>query len=187
MIILVVGGSKSGKSMLSQRIAKYLEEADGNLFYIATMKPYDNEDMSRIDNHIKEREGFDFITIEKNVNIEELGINFKSLDTVMLDSITALVTNEMFKDGDFINEVHDKILDGLMKVKDIPKNMVIVSDYLFSDSIKYDDYTDNFRKELGNLNISIAKFSDVVIESSFSNIIIHKGKEKVGFLNEKFI
>ena len=187
MIILVVGGSKSGKSMLSQRIAKYLEESNGNLFYIATMKPNDNEDMSRIDNHIKEREGLDFITIEKNVNIEEVGMNFKSLDTVMLDSITALVTNEMFKDGDFINEVHDKILDGLVKIKDIPKNMVIVSDYLFSDSIKYDNYTDNFRKELGNLNISIAKFSDVVIESSFSNIIIHKGKEKVGFSNEKFI
>ena len=186
MIILVVGGSKSGKSMLSQRISKYLEEAGGNLFYIATMKPYDNEDMSRIDNHIKEREGFGFITIEKSINIEELEKNFKSMDTVMLDSITALVTNEMFKDGNFVDKVHDKIIEGLMRIKDIPKNMVIVSDYLFSDSIKYDDYTDKFRRELGNINISIAKFSDVVIESSFSNIIVHKGKEKVGFLNEKF-
>ena len=104
----------------------------------------------------------------------------------MLDSITALVTNEMFKDGNFVDKVHDKIIEGLMRIKDIPKNMVIVSDYLFSDSIKYDDYTDKFRRELGNINISIAKFSDVVIESSFSNIIVHKGKEKVGFLNEKF-
>ena len=35
-----------------ERIAKYLEESNGNLFYIATMKPNDNEDMSRIDNGI---------------------------------------------------------------------------------------------------------------------------------------
>ena len=48
MIILVVGGSKSGKSMLGQRLAKKLESKDSNLYYIATMKPYDKEDIKRI-------------------------------------------------------------------------------------------------------------------------------------------
>ena len=48
MIILVVGGSKSGKSMLGQRLAKKLESKDSNLYYIATMKPYDKEDIKEL-------------------------------------------------------------------------------------------------------------------------------------------
>lgn len=182
MIILIVGGSKSGKSMLGQKISKSLEEKQGNLYYIATMKPFDKEDINRINNHIIEREGWGFKTLEQSINIDEISSITKKNDTLLIDSITSLVTNEMFDGENFIKYVSDKIMTGIKDISNKANNIVIVTDYLFSDSIVYDNYTENFRKELGKLNRDIAKLSDIVIECCFNNKIIHKGKEIIGDL-----
>ena len=53
MIALVVGGAKSGKSMFAQDLAKSLESKNGKLHYVATMNPYDLEDLKRIENHLR--------------------------------------------------------------------------------------------------------------------------------------
>ena len=47
------GGSKSGKSMLGQRLARDMA-AGGPLYYIATMIPRDEEDQARIRRHLQE-------------------------------------------------------------------------------------------------------------------------------------
>ena len=187
MIILLVGGSKSGKSMAGQRYAKSLYNDEGNLYYIATMKPYDNEDLKRIENHIEDRRGWGFKTIEKAANIIEIENNISKKDTILIDSITSLITNEMFKDNDFIPNVSEKIYSEIEELTKNINNVVIVTDYLFSDGIIYDDYTETFRGEIGRLNIALAKIADVVIEYSFNNEIIHKGENYVRDLNEKFI
>ena len=177
MICLVVGGAKSGKSMYGQNLAKALEDKNGNLYYVATMNPYDLEDLKRIENHLKDREGYEFKTIEKQKNIEEVLGYINENDTLLIDSITSLVTNEMFLEKDFIKDVKSKIIMGLKQIKESSKNVIIVSDYVFGDSIIYDNYTESFRRELGNINREIAFFSDVVIECIYGNIIKHKGKE----------
>ena len=69
MIALVIGGAKSGKSMFAQNLAKSLENKSGKLYYIATMKPYDLEDLKRIENHLNERVGYGFNTIEEHTNL----------------------------------------------------------------------------------------------------------------------
>ena len=69
MIALVVGGAKSGKSMFAQDLAKSLESKNGKLHYVATMNPYDLEDLKRIENHLNERKGYGFNTIEEPVNM----------------------------------------------------------------------------------------------------------------------
>ena len=55
-------------------------------------------------------------------------------------------------------------------------SLVIVSDYLFSDSIQYDCYTESFRKEIGIINRKLAALADTVIECAYGNIIYHKNK-----------
>lgn len=187
MIVLLVGGSKSGKSMAAQRYAKRLENVEGSLYYVATMNPYDDEDLKRIENHIEERKGWGFTTIEKCHDIKEILFKVNSNDTVLIDSITSLVTNEMFPKSGFLSEVSDKIISEIEFITNKVENSVIVTDYLFSDGIIYDEYTDSFRRELGNINISLASIADIVIEFSFGNEIIHKGKDYVRDLNEKFI
>ena len=46
MRILLIGGSKSGKSTTAQRLCRRLAEG-GTMYYWATMTPRDNEDIQR--------------------------------------------------------------------------------------------------------------------------------------------
>lgn len=192
MIVLVVGGAKSGKSMFAQNLSKSLNESlknpisgqldgeiereVGKLYYVATMNPYDLEDLKRIENHLREREGYGFNTIEETLNMSKVSSLIKEEDTVLIDSITSLVTNYMFRWKEFYKDVSDDILSGILEIINNSKNVVIVSDYLFSDSIQYDCYTENFRKEIGVVNRKLAKIADTVVECSYGNIIYHKGK-----------
>ena len=50
MFILVTGGSGSGKSEFAENIAMKL---GGKMLYVATMKPYDDECLKRIERHRK--------------------------------------------------------------------------------------------------------------------------------------
>lgn len=192
MIVLVVGGAKSGKSMFAQNLSKSLNESlknpisgqldgeiereVGKLYYVATMNPYDLEDLKRIENHLREREGYGFNTIEETLNMSKVSSLIKEEDTVLIDSITSLVTNYMFRGKEFYKDVSDDILSGILEIINNSKNVVIVSDYLFSDSIQYDCYTENFRKEIGVVNRKLAKIADTVVECSYGNIIYNKGK-----------
>ena len=92
MIIFVVGGSKSQKSNYGELIAEKLFNK-GNLYYLATMKPYDEEDLKRIEEHIKNRSGHGYITLEVPRDIISVLPMLSKDDTVLLDSITSLVTN----------------------------------------------------------------------------------------------
>lgn len=181
MIVLVVGGAKSGKSDYAEKLAQMLHE-DGNLYYIATMNPYDEEDQQRITLHQQKREGRAFQTLEAKRKLQKITKIINAHDTVLLDSLTSWMTNEMFVKTEFYPQVKDQMLEVLQTIN--AKHLVIVSDYLFSDAIQYDEYTNAFRRELGYLNCEIAKLADVVIECVYGNRIVHKGKEA---LHEKFI
>ena len=206
MIALVVGGAKSGKSMFAQDLAKSLNESfkidlkedldrsldmslhrsldnsfkkkSGNLYYVATMNPYDLEDLKRIENHLKEREGYGFNTIEETIDMGKVSKLVQKNDTVLIDSVTSLVTNYMFQGKDFFKEVSDDILSGILEIINVAGDVVIVSDYLFSDSIQYDCYTESFRKEIGIINRKLADLADIVIECSYGNIIYHKDRTR---------
>lgn len=176
MIILIIGGSKSSKSFFGELWANKLS-SDGNLYYIATMNPYDLEDLKRIEQHIENRKGYGFTTIEQKKDLHNILNVFNNKDTVILDSITSLVTNEMFVGQDFIEEISDKVSYDINRLSNKVKNLVIVSDYVFSDGIIYDSYTEKFRRQLGHINCNIATFADVVVEACYGSLIYHKGLE----------
>ena len=178
MIVLIIGGAKSSKSSYAEFYSSSLsKKGKGELYYLATMNPYDSEDLKRIENHLKNREKYDFKTIEKHRNLNEIFHKLSKEDTVLLDSLTSLVTNEMFVGKEFNESVHSNILKDIKRLGTKVSNLVIVSDYVFSDGIKYDSYTESFKRELGKINCELASFSDVVIEASFGNLIFHKGEE----------
>lgn len=174
MNYLVIGGSKSGKSYIAEQIALNLNK--NKVIYIATMQAFDKEDEERIKNHIKARQGLNFITLEKQRNLNEIINEIKAEDTILLDSITSLLTNEMFKEDEIIEDTSIKIRTSLEIIMNKAKNSVLVSDFLFNDSIEYDDITENYKKELGSINIYLAKICDYVIECTFGNIKYHKVK-----------
>lgn len=186
MIVLIIGGAKSSKSSYAELYSSELSKLKkGELYYLATMNPYDLEDLKRIENHLENRRKYDFKTIERHRDLNGILNKFSKEDTVLLDSLTSLVTNEMFVGKEFNESVNKMILNHIKNLGMKVSNLVIVSDYVFSDGIKYDSYTEVFRRELGAINCELASFSDVVIEASFGNLIFHKGKEVLK--NEKLL
>ena len=63
MRIFITGGCKNGKSYYAQTLAKAQQGLP--LYYVATMEPRDEEDRLRIARHLKEREGWGFVTVEQ--------------------------------------------------------------------------------------------------------------------------
>ncbi|NYB98337.1 adenosyl cobinamide kinase/adenosyl cobinamide phosphate guanylyltransferase [Clostridium beijerinckii] len=100
-------------------------------------------------------------------------------DTVLIDSITSLLTNEMFNANDIIKNPSHKILSNLKQIMNNAKNVITVSDYIFNDAIQYDEITENFKKELAIINRGLANYCENVIECSFGLIKYIKHEEKV--------
>ncbi|MCL1912880.1 MAG: bifunctional adenosylcobinamide kinase/adenosylcobinamide-phosphate guanylyltransferase [Eubacteriaceae bacterium] len=176
MVFLLIGGSKSGKSLLAQYIARDLAaDQNGQLYYFATMTPLDDEDRRRVEEHKKIREGWGFATIEEPFDLLKHSNNFNHSDTILLDSLTAYVQNILFSDNDEVNIIGKEDLP--LHVKALAKeagNLIIVSDYIFSDAESFTYEVNRYKELLGYLNIVIAEFADCVIECVSTNVKIHK-------------
>jgi len=189
MRVFISGGCKNGKSYFAQRLAKAQDNC-GDLYYIATMKPVDEEDDERIERHKSERAGWGFSTVEHPVNIENILGKCNVYGSFILDSITALLANEMFgRDGGGgnIDLAGGKTLNGLLQVVNNIKNIVIVSDYIYSDAVFYDKTTERYRQTLAKIDRIVANKCDAVAEAAYSNLLIHKGGKMFGDLYEKIL
>ena len=183
MKIFISGGCKNGKSYHAQHMAK-AQKAD-HLYYVATMKPVDKEDDIRIKRHQDEREGWGFITVEQPVNIAEILDKCSQDGSFLLDSLTALLANEMFlPDGSINDKATDQIITGLGLVLTGINNIVIVSDYIYSDAMIYDPLTEKYRKALADIDREAAWLCDTVLEVSYTNVIAHKADP--AYLGVKF-
>lgn len=184
MKIFISGGCKNGKSTFAQELACRQRIANSSpLYYAATMEPVDHEDDERIARHIKDREGMGFETIEIPRNITGLITECDISGSFLLDSVTALLSNEMFENGELKADIGDKLGLELTAVMQKLKSIVIVSDYICADSKQYDEWTESYRQALAGLDRVCAAYCDVVIEVCYGFIIFHKGKER--FLNEE--
>ncbi len=153
-------------------------ETNGPLFYVATMRPVDDEDRERILRHIRERDGFNFLTREVPENILSL-LEEDSAASFLIDSTTALLANEMFPLNSNPNfSAAEKISGEFEVLLSHLKNVVVVSDYIYSD-VFYDSFTEEYRKGLALIDKACAKHCDVVLEIVYGSIVVHKGKELV--------
>ena len=178
MRIFISGGCKNGKSTYAERIAKQQCMQPNPLYYIATMRAVDNEDTARISRHQTARDGMDFITIEQPEVIEGILAKCDNNGSFLLDSLTALLANEMFGvSGDYDGNACCRISNGLTQILSQINNIVIVSDYIYSDAMIYDPLTETYRKSLATLDRLAAARCDVVLEATYTQIIVHKGAD----------
>lgn len=174
MNILISGGCKNGKSYYAQHLARQQAADHLPLYYIATMEPADEEDDARILRHREERDGWGFFTLEQSRNIGALQADFKG--SFLLDSVTALLSNEMFReDGTVDRTAHLRVAEELEQLADKSGNIVFVSDYIYSDAMKYEELTELYRKGLAWIDRTLAKKCDAVVEVSYGNILLLKG------------
>ena len=178
MIVFITGGAKNGKSTLAQNLVVQLA-GGGKHYYIATMIPSDQEDRDRIRCHIADRDGMGFETVEQGRDIAKVLTKADPSGSFLLDSVTALLLNELFPDPTSCEmdwEAADRCQNGLAELCDKAANIVLVSDYIYSDAARYDEVTENYRRGLAQLDCYLAARADTVIEVSAGNLVIHKGE-----------
>ena len=101
MLILITGGSGSGKSEYAEKTALWLKEniSAERVIYIATMMPYGKETMKKIERHRKMRAGKGFITEEcyciKDIE-EKIGFDYYKKSVVIIECMSNLTANEIF-------------------------------------------------------------------------------------------
>ncbi len=174
MKILVLGGSKSGKSHIAQEITDSLAQG-GTKYYWATMEPVDEEDSARIEKHITDRDGWGFETIECGRNIcSKLPVDKNS--SVLFDSVTALLANEMFAGDTPDINAHERVVSDLIELSDNLKNIVCVCDEIFRDGFCFDEITEQYRYSLALICRKLAEVFDAVYEVSCGIITVRKGR-----------
>ena len=174
-MILVVGGVKSGKSMLAQCLCRALAGEGGAMVYLATLDPCDEEDRRRIALHRRDREGWGFRTLEEPYDPAAAGEKLEGDEVVLADSLTALLGNRMFGPHPQEDPV-EALAAGLEALDRRAREVVAVTDDLFSDAALYEGITLRYRQLLGRLNIRAARQSRVVLECTHSLVAVRKGE-----------
>ena len=172
MSTFVSGGCKNGKSFYAQRIA---QQGGRPLYYIATMIPHDEEDQARIRRHRQERAGWGFETLECGRNILSCLDHADPRGSFLLDSVTALLSNEMFAPEGIHADAHLALAEDLAEFVRRAPNTVLVSDYIYSDAMLYDELTEAYRAALAHIDRRLARCCDNVIEVVSGQILLHKG------------
>ena len=168
MIILVTGGSKSGKSRIAESL---LSEIDPKI-YLATMEPFGEEAAEAIARHRKMREGKGFETIEMSRDIHEIELSDK-VGGILVECLSTLCANEIFSGNE--QNPAEKILSGIKLLSEKTDKLVLVTSNVSCDGIEYSHETLNYIRVLGELNRKTAELSDMVIEAVCGIAVVLKG------------
>ncbi|MEG0829449.1 MAG: bifunctional adenosylcobinamide kinase/adenosylcobinamide-phosphate guanylyltransferase [Anaerovoracaceae bacterium] len=173
MNVFISGGCKNGKSYYAQELAREESLRQGvPLYYVATMIPTDGEDQARIARHLEERNGWGFTTLEQGRDIMDL-LSRKDVESkgiFLLDSVTALLSNEMFPYKEDVNlQAGKKVAEDLSKFAKMTGNTVFVSDFIYSDALAYDEWTEIYKKGLAHCDKTLAVICDKVIEVAYGS------------------
>lgn len=170
MILLVTGGSGSGKSEYAENQA-----AESGLpfrYYIATMEVWGQEEKNRILRHQNQRRGKGFSTIESPVDLDQIRIPSDPAKTaVLLECLTNLAANELFREeGDWkdpeeiMEKTEERILRGIGFLESRCALLVIVTGQVDQDGGDYDEGTRSYIRLLGRINRRIARRADRTVE-----------------------
>ena len=161
MRVLLLGGSKSGKSGLAQELSSMLASG-GRKIYWATMEPVDGEDEARIEKHIEDRLGMGFETIECGKSLLARADEAEGA-TVLFDSVTAYLANEMFGGG-FDENAPERAAGELLELSLSCDNFVCVCDELFRGGEDHEGLTEDYVRGLAMICRTLAAHFDTVCE-----------------------
>ena len=166
MIVLVTGGSGCGKSTWAEKLVSALPAE--KRVYIATMQVYDDESVQRVARHRAQRADKGFTTIECGKNLASAAVPEGSM--VLLEDLVNLMANEMFDGGDVA-----RIVPALQVLARKCRHLILVTNDVFSDGISYPESTQEYLRQLANINAEAAKMADCVVEVVYSIPVCVKG------------
>ncbi|MBO6150825.1 MAG: bifunctional adenosylcobinamide kinase/adenosylcobinamide-phosphate guanylyltransferase [Clostridium sp.] len=183
MFYLITGGSGSGKSGYAENLARKLGKSTAPdteaapLYYIATMRVWDEEGRARVRKHRLQREGKGFLTLERFTDMEKLELPEKE-GIILLECLSNLTANEFYdrlgiQSGDikekdsrttFEDGVRDRLVQEVLSLRSRCRHLVVVTNEVFSDGIIYDPETESYIRILAEVNRRLAEAADGVTE-----------------------
>jgi len=160
MIVVLIGGSGSGKSEFAENTALQLNR--GELVYIATMQPFDEESKVRVNRHQLMRQSKNFRTIECYTGLDNVKVAKNT--TALLECMSNLVANEMFSEDGTKENTLVAIIKGVNQLAEQTDNLLIVTNNIFDDGFQYDEETARYMKLLGEINRWLCQMADRVVE-----------------------
>ncbi|HOI75969.1 MAG TPA: bifunctional adenosylcobinamide kinase/adenosylcobinamide-phosphate guanylyltransferase [Syntrophales bacterium] len=175
-IILVTGGSRSGKSRYAQELA---ESMAGKRAFVATCPVVDEEMAERIRRHQRAR-GAGWITIEETVDLPGALRRAAGSGVVLVDCLTLWVNNLLYEEtlrsaredgtegpagasGMSEDEMEARSRDVLRACADIPGTVIFVTNEVGMGIVPENALSRRFRDLAGRCNQVIAGGADRVV------------------------
>ena len=149
MRILLLGGSKSGKSMLGQRLTRRLADG-GPMIYWATLER--GRELPR---------GLAAVPPES---------------AVLFDSVTACLACQMFSGPSPDAAAPERTAEELLAVSRRVRHLVCVCDEIWRDGVTYETWTETYRRGLAAVCRALAAEFDAVAELSAGCVRMWKGE-----------
>lgn len=163
-VILVTGGSRSGKSRQAQTIA---EEEGNDKVFVATCPQVDAEMAARIQRHQDERSGKGWETVEETVDLAGV-LARTGGDVVLVDCLTLWVNNLLIAgdqpeeriDENWVEARCGELLD---TCRERPGTVVFVTNEVGLGIVPENPLARRFRDLVGRCNQVVARRADRVI------------------------
>jgi adenosylcobinamide kinase/adenosylcobinamide-phosphate guanylyltransferase len=155
---LILGGARSGKSRLAEKLAA---ESGLLVTYIATSQALDGEMSARIRQH-RERRPADWVLVEEPVELARVLQQLASPERCLLvDCLTLWLTNLLLlEDGQRLNSEREALLDCL---SELPGRIILVSNETGLGVVPMGELTRRYVDEAGWLHQAIAERCQRVI------------------------
>jgi adenosyl cobinamide kinase/adenosyl cobinamide phosphate guanylyltransferase len=151
VLIFLLGGARSGKSVLAIQLASVRA---GPATFIATAEPLDDEMTARIALHRSERPG-SWATVEEPLAVEEaLGTTVES-SVVVIDCLTLWVANQLGA-GDDDNEILARAGRVAAGAAERSGHVIVVSNEVGSGIVPTEAVSRRYRDLLGRVNAVFA-------------------------------
>lgn len=158
MRTLILGGARSGKSALAERLAG---ESGRDVVYVATAQPGDAEMAARIVHH-RERRPRQWQCVEEPVHLADVLREHAREDRCILVDCLTLWLSNLLGDADAkcFEREHDRLLDVLSGLQG---DILMVSNEVGLGIVPLGALTRRFVDEAGRLHQAIAAISERVV------------------------
>ena len=117
-----------------------------------------------------------FQTLECYTGLKDLKVPAGSC--VLLECMSNLVANEMYQDQGAKEKTVEEVMEGIRSLAGQARELVIVTNEIFSDGIQYSPETIQYQAFLGQIDQAIAKMAVNVTEVVYGIPLCHTKERK---------
>jgi len=174
MIVLLIGGARSGKSELALDLA---ERTGGSVTFLATSEPRDDEMAARIERHKKGRNEA-WTTLEEPIELTKALESTPETDVVILDCLTLWVANLMERGFD-TTEVVARADVVARACASRARPVIVVTNEVGSGIVPDNKLARDYRDLLGTINATFAEHASRVFFVSAGRVAELKDTKEI--------